>query len=471
MAGKFSNPRGSAPTPAVQSSSTPTPSEPRKGPRTGTLIFYTAYVMLIVFFIVGMRIHLKDLDRKLVEFEHAQPHTQSQLVFEELFTDPDWALLYDLAQIPDTRFDGREEYAQYMEATYGSQTFTYRETHSGLRDIRTYDVVCGNSHIGSFTLTTVPASDPVQWCFGALTLLPEYTESVRIEKLSGHTVYVNGIALEDSYTVRSTSVCADEYLPRGVYNVWVHTQLVEGLMVEPQVTAVDELGQPVDVVYDPVTDTYITGDSTTKPTDEESQQALDTLKQYVRYQVDHLLTTKLDGYFDLESPFYLELLESEPWMASNFPPTFADERITAFYRCSEDVFCVWVDCTAFVKRNNGTVKEYHVAQSMLFQYGENGLFCIGSTDRSAQWLEPQVRITFMSEDMLLSSELYPESNITLQAPLLGTASADSLCGWLCADTGMVFTPDSNGLITLPEGMTLSSMVLYAQYNTNSEVSE
>ena len=115
MAGKFSNPRGSAPAPAVQSSSTPTPSEPRKGPRTGTLIFYTAYVMLIVFFIVGMRIHLKDLDRKLVEFEHAQPHTQSQLVFEELFTDPDWALLYDLAQIPDTRFDGREEYAQYMK--------------------------------------------------------------------------------------------------------------------------------------------------------------------------------------------------------------------------------------------------------------------------------------------------------------------------------------------------------------------
>ena len=469
MAGKFSSPRSEA-TPVAQTP--PAPSTPRKGPRISTLIFYTAYGMLILIFIVGMLITLKDLDRKLVEFEHAQPDTQSELVFQELFADPDWDVLYDLAQVSDTRFDGREEYVQYMESTFAGQNLSYEETSVGLAKVRTYVVSCGNTRIGAFTLTTVPDADPVQWRLGAVELFPEYTESVRIQKLSGHTVYVNGVELDDSFTVRSTSVCADEYLPRGVYNVWVHTQFVDGLMVEPQITAVDELGQSVDVVYDPITDTYITGDSTTQATAEEETLALDTLKQYVQYKVDHLLTTKLDGCFDIESAFYLELLESEPWMSSNFAPTYANERVTAFYRCSEDVFCVWVDCTAFVKRNNGTVKEYQISQSMIFQQGESGLLCIGTTDRSPQWLEPQVRITFMNEDICLSSELYPESITALQTPLLGTGEEGTLTGWVCADTGMVFTPDSNGLVTLPEGMPLSPMVLYAQFNdTNSEVNE
>ena len=469
MAGKFSNPRSAA-APVAQTA--PAPSAPCKGPRISTLIFYTAYVMLILFFVLGMRFVLKDLDAKLVEFEKAQPHVQSELVFQELFADPDWAVLYDLAQVPDTPFDCREEYVQYMESTFAGQNLSYEETSVGLAKVRTYAVSCGNSPIGSFTLTTVPDADPVQWRLGAVELFPEYTESVRIQKLSSHTVYVNGTPLDDSYTVRSTSVCADEYLPRGVYNVWVHTQFVDGLMVEPQITAVDDVGQPVDVVYDPVTDTYITGDSTTLPTAEEGKLALDILKQYVQYKVDHLLTTDLTGSFDIESPFYIELLESESWMSSNFAPTYANERITAFYRCSEEVFCVWVDMTAYVQRNNGTVKEYQISQSMIFQQGKSGLLCIGTTDRSPQWLEPQVRITFMNQDICLSSELYPESITALQTPLLGTGDEGTLIGWVCVDTGMVFTPDSNGLVTLPEGMPLSPMVLYAQFNDmNSEVSE
>lgn len=474
MAGKFSTPRSTTPAPVAKAPSAPAPAAapeataPRKGPRTSTLIFYTAYVMLIVFFFIGMNIFLKDLDQQLVDFQKSQPGPQSAAVFEELFQKPDWGLLYDFAQIPATRFDGREEYIRYMDETFGGQSLSYDETSSGLTDTRTYTVFAGVTPIGSYTLVSIPNTEPAQWTMGSIEMFYEYKESVRVQKLSGHTVYINGVPLDDGYTVRSTSVCADEYLPRGVYSVWVHTQIVTGLMVEPQITAVDALGQPVDITYDPATDTYITGDSTTVATAEEEALALDTLKKYVRYKVDHLLTTKLDGYFDMESPFYLELLESEPWMSSNFAPTYADERITAFYRCSEDVFCIWADLTAFVKRNNGTIKEYHISHSMIFQQTESGWLCIGTTDRSAQWLEPQVRITFVNQDVCISSELYPETAATLQTPLLGSGEGSAITGWLCADTGDVYIPDSNGLVTLPEGMILKPMVLYAQYNNTNQ---
>jgi hypothetical protein len=133
MAGKFSTPRKAAPAPVVPAD--PAPTAPRKGPRTGTLIFYTAYVMLIIFFFLGMNITLKDLDRKLVEFENAQPGPQSELVFQELFQNPDWGLLYDFAQIPDTKFDGREEYILYMGQRFGGKALSYKENSSGLTDV------------------------------------------------------------------------------------------------------------------------------------------------------------------------------------------------------------------------------------------------------------------------------------------------------------------------------------------------
>ena len=118
MAGKFSTPRSTTPAPVAKKPSVPASAPaaapevtaPRKGPRTSTLIFYTAYVMLIVFFFIGMNIVLKDLDQQLVDFQKAQPGPQSEAVFEELFQEPDWGLLYDFAQIPATKFDGREEY-------------------------------------------------------------------------------------------------------------------------------------------------------------------------------------------------------------------------------------------------------------------------------------------------------------------------------------------------------------------------
>ena len=113
-----------------------------------------------------------------------------------------------------------------------------------------------------------------------------------------------------------------------------------------------------------------------------------------------------------------------------------------------------------------------MVKSMLFQKNGNSWLCIGISDLDQTLLDTQVRVTFMNQDICLSSELYPESSTTLQTPLLGTGDEATLTGWVCAATGMVFTPDSNGLVTLPEGMTLSPMVLYAQFNDmNSEVSE
>lgn len=477
--GKFSAPRTARFTEAppqtqpesVKPAKPVQPTKKRRNPRIGTLIFYTAYIMLIIFFVMGMRVKLNDLEQQLKDYESAQPEPCSRLVFAELFRDPDWESLYELAEIPDTVFEGKEQYAAYMENLIGDQVLTYQEESQDAEDIRVYQVLAGDMSIGSFRLKSTPTETSIAWSFDSLFLISEYSVSLRIQKLSTHTVYINGVPLDDSYTVRTISVCDDAYLPRGVYNVWTHTQQVEGLMLVPTVTAMDKTGQSVEVIYNAATDTYITSDSITTATEAEEQVALDALKAFVRYKVNRYNPLDISDRFDTESKFFLES-EEDLWESSNLEPEFANEQVTGFYRCSNNVFCIWVELDAYVHRLNGTLKEYSLVKSMLFKKHENNWLCIGISDLDQALLDPQVRITFMNADVLLSSELYPESSVTLQTPLLGTGDGGSLTGWVCTDTGMVFTPDSNGLVTLPEGMILRPMVLYAQFdNMNSEVSE
>jgi hypothetical protein len=476
MAGKFSTPRTS-PITEAPSQHQPAPYKPRKphknsnGPRISTLIFYTAYIMLIVFFVMGMRVKLTDLEQQLKDYESAQPEPCSRLVFEELFSEPDWEVLYSLAQIPDTAFEGKEQYAAYMETLVGDQVLTYQEESQSDEDIRIYQVLAGDRYIGSFRIKSAPTETSIAWSFDSLSLSTEYKESVHIQKLSTHTVYINGVPLDDSYTVRTISVCDDAYLPRGVYNVWLHTQHVTGLMLTPEVTAVDKTGQAVDVTYDPITNTYITSDSIFLSTEEEETAALDALKTFVHYKVNRYNPLDISDRFDIESPFFVAS-EEDIWESSNLAPEFSNEQITGFYRCSKNVFCIWVELDAYVHRINGTLKEYNMVKSMLFQKKGNSWLCIGISDLDQALLDTQVRVTFMNQDIRLSSELYSENITTLQTPLLGTGDEGTLTGWVCSETGMVFIPDSNGLVTLPEGMILRPMVLYAQFNnTNSEVNE
>ena len=427
--------------------------------------------MLIVFFVMGMRVKLNDLEQQLKDYESAQPEPCSVLVFDELFSEPDWETLYSLAQIPDTVFEGKEQYATYMETLVGDLPLTYQEEPQPAEDIRIYQVLASDMYIGSFQLKSSPTETSIEWSFDSLSLISHYNESVNIQKLSTHTVYINGVPLDDSYTTRTISVCDEDYLPRGVYNVWLHTQQVTGLMLPPEITAVDKTGQTVEVTYEPATNTYITADSIFVSTEAEETAALDALKAFVHYKVNRYNPLDISDRFDIESPFFLAS-EEDVWESSNLPPDFGNEQIIGFYRCNKNVFCIWVELDAYVYRINGTLKEYNMLKSMLFQKNGNSWLCIGISDLDQALLDTQVRVTFMNQGVCLSSELYPETSTTLQTPLLGTDDGSILTAWVCNETGMVFTPDSNGLVTLPEGMILRPMVLYAQFNnSNSEVNE
>ena len=84
---------------------------------------------------------------------------------------------------------------------------------------------------------------------GKVELFFTRTESVIVEKLPGYTVSVNGVALDDSYTIRTVTTDAEKYLPEGLHGYRLEVQTISGFLIPPEVTVTDENGNTVAMNY------------------------------------------------------------------------------------------------------------------------------------------------------------------------------------------------------------------------------
>ena len=86
----------------------------------------------------------------------------------------------------------------------------------------------------------------------------------------------------------------------------------------------------------------------------------------------------------------------------------------------------------------------------------------------------KVRLTFMNGDTVLSSEFVKTDATELDTPLVSAPEGKVFIGWYRIDKydngttyTMVFDPDENGHVTIPNGTTLEPMTLYALFETPS----
>ena len=186
----------------------------KKGPRLGSVIFYTLYFMFILLFVLATYIGLKWVHGWLSDYEAAQPTYKAEQVFQQLFTDPDWGALYTSAGAKDSAYEGKEEYVAYMEEKVGGTKLTYMETSAGLSGNKKFIVRLGDEKVASFTLVDnnkVSSSlslenlesltDIPDWQLGSVEVFFQREGSYRIEKMDSHTVYFNDFALDDSFTL------------------------------------------------------------------------------------------------------------------------------------------------------------------------------------------------------------------------------------------------------------------------------
>ena len=464
----------------------------KKGPRIGGVIFYTLYFLFILLFAVALLFGLNIVKNWLITFEYAQPDLKAQQVFTELFADPNWGELYDAAGIQDTAYEGKEEFMVYMDTRMGTEELTFLETSAGLSGDKKFVVRLGDEKVASFTLTDKNQTQATgnalkdmtvipDWQFKAVELFFDREATYNIRLLDSHVAHVNGVALDDNFTISKATTKVEDYLPEGATGAAVITQQISGLMTMPTVTITDKNGNDVAVTYDEATRTFAETTVTTAITPEQEQVALAAARVASLWMIKEVTDrSEVAKYFNTSYDAYKNIVnfKRDDLIVQDYNSyEIASESVSKFTSYSEDLFSVLVKLDLNIIRTNGTIKNFPYHQSLVFQKNEKGEWLVvAATNEDVSEPVGKVRLTFMNGDeQLYSNFFYTDANKVI-TPVISAAPNQVFSGWVRRDVGedgtitltIVFQPDpTTGEVKLPEGTTLEPMTLYAYFQDAS----
>lgn len=452
----------------------------KRGPRTGSMVFYGFYFGLILVFFVGVFITLNWLNGWLGKYEAAQPTIKCQQVFDQLFANPDWAQLYRLAGDPtgtgtnkyDTQFEGQDAFVRYMTEKVGSQQLSYVETSGGLTG-KKYLVRLGTEKLASFTLLGQQENiiDIPDWQLGEVELFLNRNQSIKIRKMENHVAYINNNPLSDDYTIQIASTKADER-QAAENRIRTSIQEVDGLLTTPELLVYDQTGAPIEVRYNADSGMFEEQISAIAITDEERSAVFGALEAYAGFMINASGSrAAVAKYFDGGSQTYNDIVKmnGELWMNADRGHDFLNEEILGYTKHSDTLFSVRASMVMHVKNKDNTEKDYNVTQSMYFQYKNNKWVCTEMTNEDITAPVGEVRLSFYDlAGNQLSSDFYSTGIKSLTTPVVTAPAGKVFKGWATVETNdqgqktwnVVFQPDEMGNVTFPDGYNLVPMKLY-----------
>ena len=452
----------------------------KRGPRTGSMVFYGFYFGLILVFFVGIFITLNWLNGWLGKYEAAQPTIKCQQVFDQLFANPDWAQLYRLAGDPtgtgtnkyDTQFEGQDAFVRYMTEKVGSQQLSYVETSGGLTG-KKYLVRLGTEKLASFTLLGQQENiiDIPDWQLGEVELFLNRNQSIKIRKMENHVAYINNNPLSDDYTIQIASTKADER-QAAENRIRTSIQEVDGLLTTPELLVYDQTGAPIEVRYNADSGMFEEQISAIAITDEERSAVFGALEAYAGFMINASGSrAAVAKYFDGGSQTYNDIVKmnGELWMNADRGHDFLNEEILGYTKHSDTLFSVRASMVMHVKNKDNTEKDYNVTQSMYFQYKNNKWVCTEMTNEDITAPVGEVRLSFYDlAGNQLSSDFYSTGIKSLTTPVVTAPAGKVFKGWATVETNdqgqktwnVVFQPDEMGNVTFPDGYNLVPMKLY-----------
>lgn len=442
------------------------PARPRIKIR-GALLFCAYLFGISLCLLILLLCAMNPLKSYLSQYEDSQPKYVSDAVYDLLFSDPDWDLLYDLAGVESTAFEGKAAYVSYMEAKVAGQELTYVETAAGLSGDRRYILYCGDEKVAAFTITG-DSSQFTNWSLSSVEVYFTRSESITVMKAPEYTVYVNGVALDDSYTTKFVDTLAEDHLPDGLHGYrWDQLQL-DGLLVEPDIVVLDAHNTPVPVTYSEETGIYSTEIPTTvKITDEEYTLAVEAAKTQALFDIREINISKLRQVFASNSQAYTDLCDAEPFVSAYKSYEIDEDSITVgdYYRYSDELFSVHVTLKMDVTSKSKKTQTYELDTTYFFSKSNSGAYLVSaSTTDDLQTTRTQVRLTYVQDDTQLATEMVYTNSKSLTPPELTVEEGYAVTGWgkLEADGSFttVLTLNDQGSFSMVESQKLSPMTLY-----------
>lgn len=442
----------------------------------GKTVFYSIYFGSILLFFVALFVAMGPLKAWLTEYEASQPNHARDQVFQQLFQSRDWQGLYEKAGEMDTAFEGAAEFAAFMEARVGQQELQCLETSAGLSGDKKFIVKAGDEKIATFTLTGGSDSQLAiaNWELGSLELFYTRQEQVQVEKFPGQTVYINGIPLDDTYTVRVTTTLAESYLTDGLQGYRQELVQVQGLLCQPKVEVKNADGTAAALTFDAETGTYTQQLATMEPTDTQKELAKNAMEAYGKFMVGKADRTEVAKWFEKGSDAYKTISSSETnWVQSFSSYRFTEPVFSAFYQYSEDCFSIMVEMALEVTRGNGSIKEFPMHNTLIIEKNSAGNFTVTQmTNVDIQQEKSQVRLTFCCDGEIVSSVMVDQDAKKLTLPTVPVPEGKVFKGWAVEEqdeTGKtVWTVMFDAMGDVSLSGTLEPMELTALFGTEEQ---
>jgi len=439
----------------------------------GTRLFYTIYGISSAVILAVILILLIPLNSWLIGFEASQPHQAADKVFQELFVQKDWKAVYAAAGIQDTKFENADSFAGFMNQKVGDNQLSCLETSAGLSGDRKYVVRLGDEKIATFTLVTDGGEDNAQWTLDKLELNSLQYTQVNIIKQPGHTVYINGVALDESYTVRTVTTLAENYLPSGITGYSAAQQYVGGLFSAPKITAKDAAGNELVVFTDEKTGYYMTFAMDTVPiTAEENDLAVKAAEANGKFMIRAIDKNALANIFDPKSEIYRSIVEADSYVQGYRNPVFEDMAVSDICRYTDSLFSVRVSMTLKVTRTaDGGIKTFPMDNTYFFTKANGKWLVTNMVNGNVQEQVEKVRLTYVCDGQMLASTLVSSAATKLTPPAVTIPAGQEFVGWAqevrnadgTTTMRIVFTHDETGTVYLTGDTKLEPMTLIAVF--------
>ncbi len=424
-----------------------------------------------------MAVVLSKLEAWLTDYEASQPTHKADEVFAEMFEKPDWGKLYDKVGIEDSSYEGREAYITYMTKKVGDTPLKLVKTSAGLSGDKKYFVKLEEENLLSFTLESSEPSDRgiTTWSLGEIELFYTHEKSVKIMLETGHTAAINGVPLGENCLIQRLETVAEEYLPENIHGKRQQVLWVDGLLVEPQVTIVNEDGEFQEVLYDKEADIYVELVEESVMSDVQSEAVVAAAQEYSKHMLG--IKVKLSEYFDTNSEIYKVIRKNENWMSGYTNYEFTEAELTNYYPYTEELFSVRVNMILNVYRKNGTTKEYAVDSEFFMERQEDGKWLVVDiTNVDIQQEIVEVLLTYQEGETILKKEFVRSDSESLEMPRVDIPKDMIFAGWAKEETDedgrtsrtLLFVPDENGRVVLPQGYRLEPLTLYALFEKENQ---
>jgi len=447
----------------------------------GARRFYRIYFIATAAVLCLLLILMIPLRSWLVRFETTQPDHHSQHVFDTLFATQDWGKVYDAAKLEDTDFETRDDFIAYMQAKVSAakdKEISFYETSAGLSKDHKYIVQLGSEKIATFTLTGIADGNKTDWSMNSLLLSVGRDHSVRVQRLPGYTVLINGKEVSDDYIVRSITTRAEEYLPEGVHGYTLEELFVDGLMTSPAVEVLDTNKNPVPTIFSVADNTYKLDLPAMEMTAAEKDVILGAAKANALFAIRAIGTGELSKYFDYTTQIYKDICDT-PTFIQSFASYGFDESVTAvsdFYRYNDDMFSARVTLQLDITRKNGTVKSLDMNTTYIFAKNAAGTFMVSNiTNVDLQEQVQQVQLKFDCDGTILDTVMVDATAETINTPVPTVPAGQEFLGWASRKVesngqitmNILFVPDGSG--TAQVLTALEPMTLYAVFGEEGAV--